>query len=156
MLKMACRSRSRLATNSSESVLCDGMMAMSFGQFATYEALRCVFGEVLPTENGRRLFHYGKEKERRKDDDWIKVLGNVIKLALWPFEPGGISVSRYELGAFGRELMFRFDVENFPEYPFKWAIDERQIYQAYFPEQFVFDALKDPLFRHFRYRPCHL
>lgn len=50
MLKMACRSRSKLATNSSESALCDDMMAMSFGQFATYEVLRCGFGEVLPTE----------------------------------------------------------------------------------------------------------
>lgn len=66
---MACRSRSKLDTKSSETVLFDGMMAISFGQFATYEVLRCGYGEVLPTENGRRLFHYGKEKERRKDDD---------------------------------------------------------------------------------------
>ena len=61
MLKMACRSRSKLDTKSSETVLFDVMMAISFGQFATYEVLRCGFGEVLPTENGRRLFHYGAE-----------------------------------------------------------------------------------------------
>jgi hypothetical protein len=33
-----------------EEVLCDCMMVMSFGQFATYEVLGCGFGEVLPTE----------------------------------------------------------------------------------------------------------
>lgn len=50
MLKMACRSRSKLATKSSESVfgLRGCIMAMSFGQFATYEVLRCGLGEVLP------------------------------------------------------------------------------------------------------------
>lgn len=65
MLKIACRSRSKLATNSSESVfaLCGCMMAMSFDQFATYEVLRCGLREVLPMENGRRLFQCAIKRE---------------------------------------------------------------------------------------------
>ena len=62
MLKIACRSRSKLDTKSSETVLFDGMTAISFGQFATYGVLRCGFGELLPTENGRRVFHYEEKK----------------------------------------------------------------------------------------------
>jgi hypothetical protein len=47
---MACRSRSKLAMKSSETVLCDGMLMASFGQFATYGALSCVSGKALPTK----------------------------------------------------------------------------------------------------------
>jgi hypothetical protein len=80
VLKMACRSRSKLDTKTSETVLFDGMMAISFGQFATYEVLRCGFGEVLPTENGRRLFHYGTKKKGVRT---TIVLMN-LSLRWWP------------------------------------------------------------------------
>jgi hypothetical protein len=48
--------------SSPDSVLCDDMMAISFGQSATYGVLKCGFEELLPTENGRRVFHYGERK----------------------------------------------------------------------------------------------
>lgn len=43
-------------------------MAMSFGQFATYEVLRCGSGEGLP-KNWQAIVSVQNEKERRKDSD---------------------------------------------------------------------------------------
>jgi len=65
VLKIACRSRSKLATNSSESVfaLCGCMMAMSFDQFATYEVLRCELGEVLPMKLAGDCFSTEQKRE---------------------------------------------------------------------------------------------
>ena len=71
MLKMACRSRSKLATNSSESVvaLCGCIMTMSFGQFATYEVLSCGLGRSAAKEKWQAIVSVQNKKERRKDGD---------------------------------------------------------------------------------------
>jgi hypothetical protein len=52
VLKIACRSRSRVAmTLSPETVFCsDMMMLMSLGQSRTYRVLGCALGEGLPTK----------------------------------------------------------------------------------------------------------
>ena len=96
---------------------------------------------------------FAKAAASRKDAEWIGELGKVVKLALWPFDGGNATISRYETGSFGYDLRFRIELEAFPDLPFEFVIDERQIYQAYYPEQFLFDSMKLPLFNHFRYRP---
>ena len=65
MLKMACRSRSKLATKSSESVFVvrGCIMTMTFGQFATYEVLRCGLGEVLPKKMAGDCFSTERKGE---------------------------------------------------------------------------------------------
>jgi hypothetical protein len=46
VLKMACRSRSRVAmTLSPEPAICSGMMLVSLGQSETYRVLGCVLGK---------------------------------------------------------------------------------------------------------------
>lgn len=53
-------------------------MAMSFGQFATYEVLRRGFEEVLPTENGRRLFHW-RTKRRGVRTTIVLIILSLIR-----------------------------------------------------------------------------
>jgi hypothetical protein len=51
VLKMACRSRSRVAmTLSLEPAICSGIMLVSLGQSETYRVLGRVLGEGLPTK----------------------------------------------------------------------------------------------------------
>jgi hypothetical protein len=82
---------------------------------------------------------------------WTDRYAQVMELGLAPFDTGGIFISIDDRERFDRVLTFR--MERLPSYPFRFKFSDEQLVQAYSVEEWLFDQIKDPLFRHFRYRP---
>jgi hypothetical protein len=102
---------------------------------------------------GELALAFAEYTRKRKNADWVQKVCEVAALGMWPFKTGEVLVSWYDRGYLGLDLVFRIDVQAVPDYVFQYKFDERQIADAYFPEQFVFDSMKTPLLNWFRYRP---
>lgn len=91
---------------------------------------------------------------RRKDADWVSQLGAIIGQAVWPFKLGRATVWIDDGEFWARERTVKIDVERLPTHRFLFKFDERALSQAYEPHDFLMESMREPLFNHFRYRPC--
>lgn len=95
---------------------------------------------------------FRKAEEQRKYDIFGQDLGAIIQQGLFPFHPGNIRLSlEQDFASFIRTLYVEIDAVRI--YPFKYKLDERQLWQAYDPEHYVLESIREPLINHLRYRP---
>lgn len=93
-----------------------------------------------------------REAERRKDDDWIRELGIVARFAMQPWDLGEVTVSIEDDYGSARKIWIEFS--RLPGYPFRFMYDQWLAMQAYDPRAYLVDSMREPLFKHLRYRPC--
>lgn len=81
-------------------------------------------------------------------------VGRVIDSAIGPFKPGPLTMEIAPSETLGSNIItLRLIAKRLPNYPFSFALSMTAIDKAYFPEEYVFQAIRQPLFDHFRYRP---
>lgn len=111
-------------------------------------------------ESTRNLIASGaiiRSFEPRTDDTTTAVFAitKIVHQAMAPFEPGRIFVSlEPKMDLVSREGMLVVDIQAMRAYPFRFKYDERQITQAYYPEDWMIQSIAKPLFNHIRYRPA--
>lgn len=95
-----------------------------------------------------------QEAARRKDADWVAQLGEVISQAVWPFHLGRATVWIDDYEFYNRTRTLKIEIERLPLYPFAYKFDADIMMAAYEPHAYLFESMREPLFKHFRYRPC--
>ena len=97
---------------------------------------------------------YAEHLANRKDAEWIGALGKVVRHAFGLFDTGRVTLSLERSSLIsGDDAILWIEIERLPGLPFKFKYDERAIGLAYFPEEVLFEQIREPLFNHFRYRP---
>lgn len=91
---------------------------------------------------------------RYEADDWIRELCLVVKEALTPFNTGDIVLSFDDIAIlhYGKRVLW-IESKALRGHQFRFEIDEREMYKADDPQWYVFNTVRTPLFKHFRYRP---
>lgn len=92
--------------------------------------------------------------ERGASEEQI-ALCEIVAKGMAPFKTGVISMAiESEPDFLSRVRTLWIEVETLKRFPFRHKFDERMMPQAYYPDQYLLDAVAQPLFDHFRYRPA--
>jgi hypothetical protein len=97
---------------------------------------------------------FAKAAASRKDAEWVTALGKVVSQAVWPFHLGNAIVWIDDGMMDYRIRTIWIELQGLPNYSFKHKFDPDQMMQAYEPHLYLFESMREPLFNHFRYRPC--
>ena len=83
------------------------------------------------------------------------ALYEIVAKGMAPFKTGVISMAiESEPDFLSRVRTLWVEVETLKRHPFRHKFDEWMMLQAYYPDRDLLDAVSQPLFDHFRYRPA--
>lgn len=92
--------------------------------------------------------------ERGASEETI-ALCEIIQKGMAPFKTGVISMAiESEPDPLSRVRTLWVEAETLKRHPFRHKFDEWMMLQAYYPDRYLLDAVAQPLFDHFRYRPA--
>lgn len=95
---------------------------------------------------------FAKAAATRKDDDISRTIISFVHQGMWPFRAGRVTLGLdYNIDYMNHTLWV--ELEDYPDAPFSYKIDDRRMHQAYQPELFLIESVREPLIKHFRYRP---
>lgn len=92
---------------------------------------------------------------QEKQRNGFRELGEVVREALFPFDPGNMNLHLYEDASdfLSNRTTVSVVVDRLKDYPFRFQINQRDAYNSGDPQHYFLDNVAKPLFDHFRYRP---
>lgn len=88
---------------------------------------------------------------QQKDRRWIAQLGDVARLAIWPWDLGNVQISIDDGMRSKRTIWIEFD--KFPGLTFRYEFDQWLVLDELDFHAYLYEAMRQPLFNHLRYRP---
>lgn len=96
---------------------------------------------------------FAKAAAAAKDDEITRTIVSFAAEGMWPFHTGTVTVwMDYNIDYMNHTLWVQ--IEEYPSAPFGHKIDDELMYRSYQPELYLIESIREPLIKHFRYRPA--